>query len=248
MARSPYQSGQVIVGLKDEISWFSYPGYSDELKHLEPKCLDGEHLLVNARVKVCKDGMLGLQKEAWHQVAEVYPDVISKSLVVDLVDKQSAANAKRTFPVKVEEAMTKLGYENEAEFCRLIWHWYSAEDDPGIPALQRVRYRLDFKNFLLRDVDFGRFPTYGSYIKGIPKGMFEGVIQSIDTHLQLYALCKNGTFNQRAISSLVNETFFGELAEIEPTRLSCPKAVNIPRLMASSVTEIMHYRHNPGDR
>ena len=170
MTRSPYQNGQVIVGLKDEISWFSHPGYSDELKQLEPKCLDGEHLLVNARVKVCKDGMLGLQKEAWHQVAEVYPDVISKSLVVDLINKQSAANANHTFSVKVEEAMTELGYENEAEFCRLIRHWYSAEGDPGIPALQHVRYRLDFKNFLLRDVDFGRFLLMEVTLKGCQKG------------------------------------------------------------------------------
>lgn len=95
--------------------------------------------------------------------------------------------------------------------------------------------------------DFGQFPAPDNFIHGMPRIMFEGFIQSIDTHLQLYPLCADGTYNQRAISSLVNETFFGELEEIEPTRLGYPKAVNLPRMMAS-VTEMMHHRHNPSNR
>ena len=45
----------------------------------------------------------------------------------------------------------------------------------------------------------------------------------------------------------MNETFFGQLGEMDVTRLGCPKAVNIPRMM-SNVTEMMHYRHNPHNR
>ena len=43
---------------------------------------------------------------------------------------------------------------------------------------------------------------------------------------------------------LVNETFFAELAEIEPTKLGCPKAVAVPRLM-STVTELLQIRFLP---
>jgi hypothetical protein len=81
----------------------------------------------------------------------------------------------------------------------------------------------------------------------MPRIMYEGLLQSIDTHIQLYAICKEGTYNQRAISSLINETFFGEMTDMEQTKLGCPKAVTIPRLM-SNITELMHYRHNPENR
>ncbi|CAH1779700.1 unnamed protein product [Owenia fusiformis] len=106
-------------------------------------------------------------------------------------------------------------------------------------------YRLAFRRFLLDQVDFEIFPPYGSHIKGIPQTAFEGFLQSIDTHMQLYALI--GPYNQRAVSSLVNENFFGELSEVEPTKLGCPKATHIGRLM-STVTEVLHYRHNPSCR
>ncbi|CAG2257675.1 unnamed protein product [Mytilus edulis] len=85
------------------------------------------------------------------------------------------------------------------------------------------------------------------YVKGFPKVMFEGFLQRIDTTIQLYSIVKSGTYNHRAISSLVNETFFGELSDMEPTRLGCPKAISIPRLM-STVTEIFHYRCDPSER
>ena len=143
--------------------------------------------------------------------------------------------------------MILLGYKNEAKFCRLIREWYQAEDEPGMPALERAKKRLAFRYFLLDGVDFGMFPPYTSYVKGMPRNMFEGFLQSIDTHLLLYATCKGGTYNQRAVSSLVNETFFGELSDMEPTKLGCPKATAIPRLM-SSVTELLNYRHNPAIR
>ena len=214
---------------------------------MEPKCLDGEHLLVNARVKMCKDGMLGLSKQAWHDVSKHDSNIISPSLVVDLVDKQSAENAKRTFSHDVQKCMGELGYDKEPKFCELVRNWYQAEDDPGISASKRAHDRLMFRNYLLDGVDFEQFPQYGNYIKGMPRVMFERFLQSIDTHMQLYPLCKGGTYNQRSVSSLVNETFFGEQQDLEATRLGCPKAVNIPRMMAT-VTEIMHYRHNPQNR
>ena len=64
-------------------------------------CIDAHHLIVNLRVKVCKDGLKGIQKEAWHSVAE-NREIISKSLEIDLKDKQSKAYALKYFPWKLK--------------------------------------------------------------------------------------------------------------------------------------------------
>ncbi|CAC5373178.1 unnamed protein product [Mytilus coruscus] len=67
---------------------FSYPNYNSKSEKFEPMCVDAHDLLVNLRVKVCKDGVKGIKKDAWHAVAQ---NRDSKSLVVDLVDKQNNA-------------------------------------------------------------------------------------------------------------------------------------------------------------
>lgn len=140
-----------------------------------------------------------------------------------------------------------MKYSTEADFCRLIRQWYESEDSGGIAAIERVQRKLELKSFMLKNVDFGIFPPPGMYIKGFPKVMFEGFIQRIDTSIQLYDIVKGQSYNQRSLSSLVNETFFGELSELEPTKLGCPKAVSILRLMAN-VTEMQHFRCDPSNR
>ncbi|VDI63155.1 Hypothetical predicted protein [Mytilus galloprovincialis] len=214
---------------------------------MEPKCLDAHHLLVNLRCKVCKDGVWGIRKDAWHAVADSDNNIISKGIVVDLLDKQNNAFAKRTFSNEVEEQMRKLDFVSEANFCYMIRRWYEAEDSAGFSAEDRIQRKLQLKAFLLKDVDFGIFPPPGMYVKGFPKIMYEGFLQRIDTSIQLYDIVKSGSYNQRALSSLVNETFFGELSELEPTKLGCPKAISIPRLMAN-VTEMQHFRCDPSER
>lgn len=246
LADSPFSEKVNVDGI-GPVNFFSYPEFNKRRERLEPKCVDSHHLLVNLRVKVCKDGVQGIDKKAWHSVAESDRNIISKSLVVDLIDKQNNAFALRTFSAEVESEMKKLNYYKEANFCMIIREWYEAEDDPGIHALDRMERRMRLKSFLLEDVDFGQYPMYGMYIKGFPRIMYEGFLQRIDTTLQLYSIVKCEKFNQRSISSLVNETFFGELSEMEPTKLGCPKAVSIPRLM-STVTELYHFRSNPNNR
>ena len=232
----------------DEIKWFSYPEFSTERQQIEPKCLDGHHLLTNLRIKVCKDGLTGygLSSKAWKSASE--SGAISRAIVCDLIDKQNNGFARKTFSEEVQEAMKVSGYDKEAEFCELVRNWYSAEDEPGMCALQRFQHRIKFRNYLISGVDLGSFPLpRNGFINGMSQTMFEGFLQSIDTHIQLYGICHTGTYNQRAVSSLVNENFFGELGDMEPTKLGCPKAVAIPRLM-SKVTELMHHRLNPESR
>ena len=237
---SPVGAVMEIKGIVEENEWFSYPEVHQQTGQPVVKCIDGHHLFV----KICKDGVQGVKKDAWHQVAEHDSSIISKSLVVDLLDKQRNSYAKRTFSADVEHTMRGSGYEKEADFTRIVREWYAAEDDRAIPALQRTKQRLAFRHFILKDVSFASFPPHGMYIKGFPQVMYEGFVSSIDSHTQLYTLCRRRTYNQRAFNSLENETFFGSLTDMDPTKLGCPRAVNINRLMAM-VTEVMHYRQDP---
>lgn len=165
-----------------------------------------------------------------------------------MIDVQDNGYARKTFSIEVEQAMRTKDFEAEADFCRLVREWYDAEDNPGISAENRAKAKLRFRDFLLEESHLDRFPPpYGGAVHGLPPVLFEGLVSSIDTSIQLYAICREGTYNQRAAQSLVNETFNGYLSELEPTKLGCPKATGIPRLM-STVTEILHYRHNPKNR
>ncbi len=249
VGKSPFGPSMTVDCIPDcgDVPWFSLPEINAVSGKPMVKCLDGHHLLVNLRAKVCKDGVQGVRKEAWHKVAEHDSTIISKSLVEDLIDKQRNSYAKWTFSKEVEECMVELGFKEEAKFTKLVREWYEAEDDRSIPAIERTRRRLLWREYLLRDVSFGSFPPSGMYIKGFPQVMYEGFLSSIDSHIQLYALARSGSYNQRAFSSLENETFFGTLGDLDPTRLGCPKAVNISRLMAS-VCEVMHYRQDPESR
>ncbi|CAH1772569.1 unnamed protein product, partial [Owenia fusiformis] len=186
----------------------------------------------------------GVSKSAWHSVANKDQSIISKSLVEDLLDKQRNSYAVRTFSPEVESAMRDLGFLEEANFTRTVRDWYEAQDERGMPAMERIEKQIQMRTLLLKNVKFDTFPPPSGYIKGFPIQMFEGFLLSIDSHLQLYKLVRGGTNNQRAFSSLENESFFGTLSEVDSNRLGCPKAVNLERVM-SQVTEVLHYRQNP---
>ena len=165
--------------------WFSYPEFSSERKSLEPKCRDGHHLFVNARVKVCKDGLpgFGVNIEAWRFVAEHHPNILSKSLVIDLLDKQSNQFARRTFSEDAERMVSDNNYAEEATFCKLIRNWYKAEDDEEIKAKDRLSHRLEFRNYLLWKSDFSESPLYGRNVEGMHRLMNEW-FSAFDWHPQ----------------------------------------------------------------
>ena len=129
---------------------------------------------------------------------------------------------KKTLSKEVQDEMERLIFLREAEFCRLIRRWYQAEDDRGIPPLERCHRRLELRSFLLRDVSFATFPVHGAFIKGFPQVMFEGLLQSIDALLLLYGTTQASTYNQRTLSTLENETFFSFLSDMETTGQGCP--------------------------
>ena len=70
-----------------------------------------------------------IKKSAWLKVAKDSKNNGTKlnlSMVEDLIDRQSNAFARRTFPEEVEQQMRINGDVEEAEFCRLIRNWHVA--------------------------------------------------------------------------------------------------------------------------
>ena len=49
------------------------------------------------------------------------------------------------------------------------------------------------------------------YVRGWPTQLWEALSASIDAKSIFYALCKQETYNTRAFSSMMGETFFSEL-------------------------------------
>ena len=49
------------------------------------------------------------------------------------------------------------------------------------------------------------------YIGGWPAQFWEALLASMDAKTWLYSLCHGGTYNVRAFSSMIGETFFSEV-------------------------------------
>ncbi|VDI84262.1 Hypothetical predicted protein [Mytilus galloprovincialis] len=102
IAKCPFDKNFEEIGSTE---WFSYPEFNDIRQNLVPACIDAHHLLVNLRSNVCTDGLQNIRKQAWVAVANKNRDIISKSLVIVIIDKQNNAFAKRTFSRDVEIEM-----------------------------------------------------------------------------------------------------------------------------------------------
>ena len=245
-AQAPLPDGISVDEVSASTEWYAQIEKFEG--QLLPACVDPSHLLTNMRVKVTRDGILGVDKNAFLRVADKYPDVLNRTLVTDFLDKQNVAFACRVFSPLVAEKMVENGDHSAAEFVSLMHNWYAAVDSPGIAAVERVKRLLALKGYLLHkhwSIDFSRFPPLGSHVKGIPFIWLDSMLQGIDTRIQLYAVL--GTYSHRALGTLTVESFFGDLTDMDQTKLGCPKAVHIPHLMAVT-TEINTYRHNPETR
>ena len=116
--------------------------------------------------------------------------------------------------------MRNLGYNNEANFCKLIREFYDAEDEPGFSASRRCRQRLALRDWFLNAVGFDTFPTYGSHIRGVPNIMFQRLLTNIDPRIQLFPTVKSGKYNVRKLGSLEAENFLREFQDLCP-KLQC---------------------------
>ena len=193
-------------------------------------------------MRSCTTGIGDVSPAAWKAVAESNETHLNIALVEDLLDKQSVPNARTNFSREVENWMMDNGYTEAANVTNIIRCWYEASDAPGLSANQRINDLVRMRNFLLKDVNFGKFPPPGRYINKVPTVTFEGILVDIDTKLQMYAI--TGPYNIRSVGSLAAETMVGVLQEMNPTTGVSIKARDVPSLI-SSVVEVMTCKINP---
>ena len=129
------------------------------------------------------------------------------------------------------------GDANEAEFVHLIREWYEACDARGIHIYDKLQRMQNLYNYLCAWFDFTDFPTSVKYIREMPIQTYQMIMQSISTRMQLWYHCPI-PINQQSLSTLGAESFFSELTQMEFTGLSCPKSVDVPRLMSYCVVLI----------
>ena len=126
-------------------------------------------------------------------------------------DPMSVPMATTHFCATVENTMRGNGDTAAASLCQAVRIWWKAEDEAGISALDRIKMRMSFRERLLENVNFGQFPPPTMYVKGWPLQLLEALVASIDSKATLYSLTKKGTYNVRAFSSMMGETFFAEV-------------------------------------
>eukprot|EP00058_Branchiostoma_floridae_P000620 XP_002586108.1 hypothetical protein BRAFLDRAFT_110010 [Branchiostoma floridae] len=123
---------------------------------------------------------------------------------------------------EVQDKMVQLGFSTEALFVRHIREGLIvAHDQPGISAAERANMRFRLRSFLMHGVSFHTFPPPGRYIYsaaiGYPWQIWEDTVASIEAHMILYPLVKQGSYNQRAFSSSLCEQFFSEMTGDDKT-------------------------------
>ena len=72
---------------------FSFPEYSYEREALEPRTLYYTHMLSNLRSLVCIKGFENVKTSAFVKVCEEHPEIVSRSIVLECIDKQNADHA-----------------------------------------------------------------------------------------------------------------------------------------------------------
>jgi len=188
--------------------WFYQPEYSSMRNQLEVRCIDSSHLLTRTRRATCKGGIEGGSKKAWADVAYSKRTFLTPVMVDDVVDPMSVPMAITHFSKDVEREMICNGDYATASLVRDVRNWWKSEDEPGIPALQRILLRSNLRSRLLSYFQFENFPPPTMYVNGWPLQLWEGLMANIDAKSILYSLSQTGTYNPRAFSSMMGETFF----------------------------------------
>ncbi|XP_060571176.1 uncharacterized protein LOC132729422 [Ruditapes philippinarum] len=194
----------------EKYEWFYKPEYSIR-QQMEVKCIDSTHLLTRTRRKCCKGGLEGLSNEGWLKVARSKKTLLTPIMVEEITDPMSVSMAKTHFSAEVEEELRFHSEIASADLCKDIRQWWESEDKAGIPASTRVEMRLSLRKRLLQKVDFCKFPPVTMYAGGWPMQLWEAILANIDAKCFLYSLSHGGTYNVRAFSSMIGETFFSEL-------------------------------------
>ena len=129
---------------------------------------------------------------------------LSIAMVEDKIDIQSSYVAQEFFKEEVEKVMKDNGDHKEAYFCELIRNWYNALDKRGISAIQRIKYLLKMRTWILGFLRplLCTFPPPGSHIATIPVRNFDGMLISTERVIQMHSA---RTFNVRSLGSQICE-------------------------------------------
>ena len=224
--------------------WFYTPEFSETRQQLEVRCIDSTHLLTRARRKCCKGGLHGLPNTPWLTVAKTKTTFLSPIMIEEITEPMSVSMAVTHFSEPVERKMRQNGDIDAADLCRDIRDWWKSEDDPGIPAKDRIVMRQNLRERLLDEVDFNEFPPPTTNIRGWPLQLWEALLANIDAKSLLYALCETGTYNVRAFSSMMGETFFSELTQYDKQGHGTVTTTEFGRFIGTA-TEKLYTRMDP---
>ena len=204
---------------------FCYPEFSAERKQVEPRTLDFSHVLTNIRMHICRHGYDFCKTEHFLELCSKRPDILSCSIVEDRAYHQNVFMAIKFFSLPVHCYMLSKGYAETAHFIQLIRNWFRACNERGIKADERVEYWYDTHEFLTRGVDFKQFSSQlcSCYVKGMPIQTFEALLQISSTHIYLYALAVDETYNSRGISTLQSESYFSDVKRTDNESKGYPK-------------------------
>ena len=125
-SHSPVPMMNIIAG--SCVNLFSYPDDSNTRRKIEPRVVDPSHLLVNNRSRILTRGIKGVNPNAFRKVCNTHPDVINKSLIVDIIDKQNVAYAQKVFSQEVEMRCLKTEILLKLNMCT----WFATGTKPLI--------------------------------------------------------------------------------------------------------------------
>ena len=170
--------------------------------------------------------------------------ILSLALVIDKIDQQNAFTAMRMFNYDVEKYMYENGFVQTGNFVKLVRNWHNACNMRGISADERVRHLYVMHKFLTCDINFNSMPFEysGRYVRGLTWQMFEAILQTISTRIQLYAFSNGNRYNTRAVSTLANESFFADLVQYDKESHGYPKGPNVSSVFGHVVL-LNHFKH-----
>lgn len=228
-----------------ELTLFSKPLHSNGTTKATIITMDVTHMLTNLRTHVLQgNGFTFADKRSWRKIADSKPKIISRSIVYDNIDCQSAAFAKRVFSHAVEQEMIENGDLRDAGFVRHVRNWYAAADKRGVSCHKRMEVFHEMHALLTSNTDFNAFPPPGNYVHGIPSITYQAILQNIDSRVVIFGISDKGSINQRVISTLPNESAFADLVHMDKDGLGTPKSVNVPALIGK-IALLNDFKHMP---
>ena len=194
---------------------------------------------------------------AFLEVSKSDDDILPRSIISPVIDKQSAVITMKFFSEEVQQKMVEIEEIKEymksqkdpnerkrvvktSYFVKCIREWYEACESQGLNPHTRIERLHAFDKLLRQNVGFTSFPPPGGYVKGIPIVCYEGILVNNCLHIHLYKLCKGRKYNSRSFSTLNVENLFSNMTAMEFSGLGCPKSTDIFHLMSHGMQMMFH--------